>query len=112
MRKPTASRWAPGLFRVWHESRPRAREPDVRGNNVSLAYTAHEADSDNSHAEQDNYTVGKILAQRLSASAPGGVDFKVHWRGFGPSHDTSEPVSSFVPRINTPFMDYVHRHKT
>ena len=30
----------------------------------------------------------------------------------GPSHDTWEPVSSFVPRINTPFMDYICKHKT
>ena len=47
----------------------------------------------------------KILAQRPNASAPGGLQFKVRWRGYGPSHDTWEPVSLFVPRINTPFMD-------
>ena len=33
-------------------------------------------------------------------------------RYMGPSHDTWEPVSSFVPRINTPFMEYVRNHKT
>ena len=43
---------------------------------------------------------------------PGGVEFKVRWRGYGPSHDTSEPVSSFELRIGTPFMQYVRRHKT
>ena len=53
----------------------------------------------------------KILAQCPRASAAGGVEFKVGWRGYGPSHDTWEPVSSFVPRINTPFMDYVCKHK-
>ena len=63
-------------------------------------------------SEQDNYTVEKILAQRPSASAPRGLEFKVRWRGFGPSNDTWEPVSSFVPRINTPFMDYIRKHKT
>ena len=36
----------------------------------------------------------------------------MRWRGFGPSHDTLEAISSFVPRINTPFMVYVRRHKT
>ena len=30
----------------------------------------------------------KILAQRPGASAPEGVQFKVPWRGYGPSHDT------------------------
>ena len=34
------------------------------------------------------------------------------WRDCGPSHDTWGPVSSFVPRMNTPFMEYVRRHKT
>ena len=68
--------------------------------------------SDDDHAEQDDYTVEKILAQRPNASAPGGLEFKVRWRGYGPSHDTWEPVSSFVPRINTPFMDYIRKHKT
>ena len=102
----------PGQFRERHESQLRAREPDIRGKHVSLNYTAHEADSDDDYAEQDNYTVEKILAQRPNASVPGGVEFKVRWRGYGPSHDTWEPVSSFVPRINTPFMEYVRRHKT
>ena len=75
-------------------------------------YAAHEADSDDDYAEQDDYTVEKILAQRPNASAPGGLEFKVRWRGYGPSHDTWEPVSSFVPRINTPFMDYIRKHES
>ena len=83
----------------------------LRGQHVSLSYAAHEADSDNEYAEQDDYTVKKILAQRPNASAPGGMEFKVRWRGYGPSHDTWEPVSSFVPRINNPFMDYIRKHK-
>ena len=79
---------------------------------MSLDYAAHEADSDDDYAEQDDYTVEKILAQRPNASAPGGLEFKVRWRDYGLSHDTWEPVSSFVPRINTFFMDYICKHKT
>ena len=79
---------------------------------MSLDYAAHEADSDNDYAEQDDYTVEKILAQRPNASTPGGLEFKVRWRASGPSDDTWEPVPSFVPRINTPFMDYIRKHKT
>ena len=79
---------------------------------MSLDYAAHEADSDDDYAEQDDYTVEKILAQRPNASAPGGLEFKVCWRGYGPSHDTWEPVSLFVPQINTLFMDYICKHKT
>ena len=101
-----------GEFMERRQSPLRACEPDVLGKHVSLDYTAHEADSDDDYAEQDDYTVEKIQAQRQSASAPGGVEFKVSYRGYGPYHDTWEPVSSFVPRINTPFMEYVRRHKT
>ena len=99
-------------FRERHESQLRLREPDLPGQHVSLDHAAHEADSDDDHAEQDDYTVEKILAQRSNASAPGGLEFKLRWRGYGPSHDTWEPVSSFVPRINTHFMDYICKHKT
>ena len=99
-------------FRERHESQLRVREPDLRGRHVSLDYAAHEADSGDDYAEQDHYTVEKILAQRPKASAPRGLEFKVRWRGYGPSHDTWEPVSSFVPRVNTPFMEYIRKHKT
>ena len=101
-----------GQFRECHESPLHVHEPDICGQHVSLDYTAHEADSDDDYAEQDNYTVENILAQRPNASAPGGVEFKVRWRGYGPSHDTLEPVTSFVPRINTPFMQYVKPVRT
>ena len=50
--------------------------------------TAPKFNSDDNCAEQDNYTVEKILARRLSSSSPGGLEFKVRWRGYGPSHDT------------------------
>ena len=60
-----------GQFREPHESQLRARDADVPGKHVSLLYTAGEADSDDDYAEQDDYTVEKILAQRPSASAPG-----------------------------------------
>ena len=99
----------PGQFRERHESELGARESNIRGNHVSPDFTALK---DGDYAEQDNYSVEKILAQRPNDSALGGVEYKVSWRGYGPSHDSWEPVSSSVPQINTPFMDYVRRHKT
>ena len=102
----------PGQFRERHESQLRPRQPDVGGRHVSRDYVAHEGDSDDNYAEQDDYTVEKILAQRPSASAPEGVEFKVHSRGYGPPHDTCEPLSSFVPRTNSPLMECVRMHKT
>ena len=89
----------PRQFRERHESQLRPREPDVRGKHVSLDYAAHEADSDDDYAEQEDYTVEKIPAQRPSASAPGGLEFKVRWRGYGPSHDTWEPSLPFSRRL-------------
>ena len=94
----------PRQFSERHESQLRTREPDVHGEHVSLDYTVPQAKSDNNYAKRDVHTVEKILTQHPSASAPGGVTFKVSWRGYGPSHDTWEPVSSFAPRINTLFM--------
>ena len=87
-----------GQFRERHESQLRVREPDLRGQHVSLSYAAHEADSDDDYAEQDDYTVEKILAQRPKASAPGGMEFKVRWRGYGPSHNT---CGSIIPSWST-----------
>ena len=66
-------------FRERHESQLRVREPDLRGQHVSLDYAAHEADSDDDYPEQDDYTVEKMLAQRPNASAAGGLEFKVRW---------------------------------
>ena len=83
---PTASRWAPS--RSGNDMKVHPREPDVRGKDVSLDYATHEADSDDNYAEHDDYTVEKLLAQRPSALAPGGVEFMVRWGGYGPSHDT------------------------
>ena len=73
------------------ESQLRAREPDFREKHVPLDYTPHVADSDDDYAEQDNYTVEKTVAQRPSASAAGGVEFKVRWTDYGPSLDTWDP---------------------
>ena len=36
----------------------------------------------------------------------------MRWRGPGPSYETGQPGSPFVRRINTPFMEYVCKHKT
>ena len=62
----------PRQYREQHESQIGPREPDVRGTHVSL-----DTDSEDDYAQQDDYTVEKILAKRPSASAPGGVEFKV-----------------------------------
>ena len=52
---------------------------------MSLDYTPHEAILHHNYAEQDDYTVEKILAKRRNAWAPGGVKFKLRWPGYRPS---------------------------
>ena len=59
-----------GQSRERHGSQLRVREPDLRGQHVSLDCAAHEADSDDNYAEQDDYTVEKILAQRPKPRHP------------------------------------------
>ena len=66
-----------GQFWERHDSQLCVREPDLCGQHVALDYAAHEADSDGDYAEQDDYTVEKILAQPPNTSAPGGLEFKV-----------------------------------
>ena len=79
-----------GQFQECHERQLRVPEPNRRGEHVSPDYTAHEAHAGDDSADQDDYTIEKILAQRPNASAPGGLEFKVRWRGYGLSHDTVE----------------------
>ena len=56
-----------GQFQERQESQLCVWETDLRGQHVSLDYTAHEADSDEDCAEQDDYTLEKILVQRPNA---------------------------------------------
>ena len=78
----------PSVFRKRYESQLCAGEPYICAKHLSLDYTAHEAHWDDDYAQQDNYTVQKTLVQRQIAPAPGGVEFRVRWQGYGPSHDT------------------------
>ena len=88
------------------------REPDLRGRHVSLDYAKHEADSDDDYAEQDDYTVEKILAQRPKGLGTRRSGVQGSLARLWAVPDTWEPVSSFVPRVNTPFMEYIRKHKT
>ena len=91
-----------GQFRKRHEGPLRACEHNICGKHVSLDYTAHDADSQDNYAEHDNYTVENTLAQRPNAPGPGGVEFKVRWRGYGLSHDTTRNLSLLLCRGSTP----------
>ena len=99
-------------FRERHESPLCSREPDVKGKHVSLDYAAHEANLDNDYAEQADYTVQKILAPCPIAWRPGGLEFKLRWRGNEAYQDTWVSVFAFVPRINTPLMGDARKHRT
>ena len=57
-----------GQFRERNECQLRVREPDLRGKHVSLDYAAHEADSDDDYAEQDD---PGAASERLGTRRPG-----------------------------------------
>ena len=112
MRTPTVSKWAPGSSGV--DMKVNTPLVSLRSGGKICPWTTLPMwpTQTNDSAEQDKYTNEKIRAQCPGASAPGGVEFKVRWRGYAPFCETWEPVSSFVPRINTPFMEYVRKHRT
>ena len=98
----------PSQFKVRHQTQLRAREPDLKGKHVSFDYCAHEADEeDDEYVESDEHIVEKILSHRSNPRVPGGIEFRVKWRGFGKAHDSWEPASAFVPRMNTVWKEYL-----
>ena len=56
--------------------------------------------------EDDDFTAGRILADKPEPGTPGGRLYKVRWKGFTASRDLWEPRSSFVPRYTTVWMEY------
>ena len=86
----------------------RPRVPDPSGRPVTFEFTAGDADSDD-EGEDDDFTAEKILADKPDPGTPGGRLYKVRWKGFAASRDSWEPLSSFVPRYTTVWMDYLKK---
>ena len=86
--------------------RPRAR--DLSGRPVTFQFTAGDVDSDD-EGEDDDFTAEKILADKPDPGTPGGRLYKVRWKEFAASRDSWEPLSSFVPRYTTVWMDYLKK---
>ena len=81
-------------------------EPDPHGRAVTFDFTADAFDSDNDR-EEDEYTAERILSDKPDARTPGGRLYKVRWKGFAASRDSSEPASSFLPRYTFVWFDYL-----
>ena len=94
------------LDRDHTQLRPRA--PDPSGRPVTFEFTAGDVDSDD-EGEDDDFTAGKILADKPDPGTPGGRLYKVRWKGFAASRDSWKPPSSFVPRYTTVWMDYLKK---
>ena len=84
------------------------RAPDPSGRPVTFEFTAGDVDSDD-EGEDDDFTAEKILADKPDPGTPGGRLYKVRWKGFAASRDSWEPLSSFVPRYTTVWMDYLKK---
>jgi hypothetical protein len=101
----------PAQFKTRHATQLKGREPDLQGKHVSLEFCAHDADEDDDeYHEDDDFIVEKVLAHRANPAVPGGLEFKVRWKGYGRSHDRWEPPSSFCPRITTVWQQYLAKH--
>ena len=94
------------LDRDHTQLRPRA--PDPSGRPVTFEFTAADLDSDD-EGEDDDFTAERILTDRPDPGRPGGRLHKVRWKGFAASRDSWEPLSSFVSRYTTVWMEYLRR---
>ena len=94
------------LDRDHTQLRPRA--PDPSGRPVTFEFTAGDVDWDE-EGEDDDFTAEKILADKPHPGTPGGRLYKVRWKGFAASRDLWEPLSTFVPRYTTVWMDYLKK---
>ena len=86
----------------------RPRAPDPSGRPVSFEFTAGDVDSDDEGGE-DGFTAERIVTDKPDPGTPGGRLYKVRWKGFAASRDLWEPLSSFVPRYTTVWMEYLRR---
>ena len=94
------------LDRDHTQLRPRA--PDPSGRPVTFEFTAGDLDSDD-EGEDDDFTAERIRTDKPDAGTPGGRLYKVCWKGFAASRDSSEPLSSYVPRYATVWMEYLRK---
>ena len=82
--------------------------PDPSGRPVTFEFTAGDVDSGD-EGEDDDFTAGKILADKPDPGTPGERLYKFRWKRFAASRDSWEPQSSFVPRYTTVWMEYMKK---
>ena len=75
---------------------------------MDFQYIQHEDNSDeDEYLEEDDYVVDNIVSHRPNPAVLSGIKFKLKWKGYGKSHDSWVPPSSFVPRINKVWQAYL-----
>ena len=75
---------------------------------MTFELTAGDVDSDDD-SEEDDYTAERILTDEPDPGTPGGRLYKVRWKRLDASRDLWEPLSSFVPRYTTVWLDYLRK---
>ena len=85
-------------------------ERDPHGRAVTFEFTADAFDSDN-NGEDDEYTAERILSEKPDPGTSGRRLYKVRWKGFAASRDSSKPPTSFVPRYMSVWLDYLKAKK-
>ena len=98
----------PSQFKTRHGTQLKDPVSDITGKHVNFQYTQHEDDSDeDEYLEEEDYVVDKVLRHQPNSAVPAGIEFKVKWKGYWKSHDSSAPPSSIVPRINRVWQAYL-----
>ena len=60
---------------------------------------------DDAPAEEDQWIVERILRHRRRRD--GSLEFLTRWEGYGAEGDQWEPAASFLPVVNTIWLDYL-----
>ena len=75
---------------------------------MKFEFTAGDLDSDDD-GEEDDFTADRILTDKPDPATSDGRPYKVCWKGFAAPRDSWEPLSSFVPRNTTVWLDYLKK---
>ena len=79
------------------------REPDSQGKHADFSFTRPMATS----GDDDEYLVDRVLKRRKNPRIPGGFEYLTSWTGYGRSHNTWEAPSTFLPKFNEAFVEFL-----
>ena len=92
--------------RTCHRMQMKAWTPPLVGPSWPIHH--HVLADEETQATPDDWIVQDILGHRRDRQ--GQLQFLTRWEGFGAEDDCWEPISSFLQRVNLPWLQYCQRH--